>query len=174
MDATERRAPDPGDAFPGSGRPCFVVDSSAIRLGKYLRCLGYDTAWDDRAPTRELARRADREGRVLLTRFTRLDEEAPRPKQSVELRSEDPVEQLEQVVAECGLETRRWLFTRCIRCNVELLRVADRESVRDRVPRGVLERYRELFTCPRCGTVFWHGSHVENTCRKLGIEPPPR
>ena len=160
------------DAFPASVRPCFVVDSSAIKLGKYLRCLGYDAVWDDRAPTRELARRADPEGRVLLTRFTRLDEEVPRPKLCVELRSEDPREQLEQVIAECGLDPRRWLFTRCIGCNVELERVSNRESVRHRVPLGVFERYQELFTCPRCGTVFWLGTHVLNTCRKLGIEPP--
>jgi uncharacterized protein with PIN domain len=160
------------DAFPASARPCFVVDASAIKLGHYLRCLGYDAEWDERAATRELARRADREGRVLLTRFTRLDEEAPRPKRCVELRSEDPLEQLGQVVGECGLDVRRWLFSRCIRCNVELERVRSRESVRARVPAGVLRRFETFFTCPRCATVFWHGTHVANTCRKLGIEPP--
>jgi uncharacterized protein with PIN domain len=41
-----------------------------------------------------------------------------------------------------------------------------------RVVEAVRARHRLFFTCPSCGTVFWRGSHVENTCRKLGLEPP--
>jgi uncharacterized protein with PIN domain len=26
-----------------------------------------------------------------------------------------------------------------------------------------------FYTCPQCGTVFWKGSHVRNTCRKLRL-----
>jgi uncharacterized protein with PIN domain len=159
-------------ASPGEPAPRFLVDSMAIKLGKYLRCLGYDAEWDAGATTRTLARRAEREERIFLTRNTRGGEEFALPPRSIELASDDPVEELAQVVRECALDVRSRLFTRCIGCNVELAPVADRESVRHRVAPEVLERYARFYTCPRCGTVFWKGSHVANTCRRLGIEPP--
>jgi len=151
--------------------PHFLVDGMAMRLGKYLRCLGYDAAWESGATTRELARQAEEQGRVLLTRNTRAGEEFRPPPAWVWLASENPVEQLHQVAAELELDLRSRLFTRCIRCNVELEGV-EKEEVSDRVPERVRERHRRFWTCPSCRTIFWWGSHVENTCRKLGIEPP--
>ena len=142
-----------------------------MRLGKYLRCLGYDAAWEFGATTRKLARRAEEEGRVLLTRNTRAGDEFRPPPSWMWLSSEDAVEQLHQVAAELGLDTRSRLFTRCIRCNVELEEV-EKEGVSDRVPKRVRDRYRRSWRCSSCRTIFWWGSHVENTCRKLGIEPP--
>ena len=53
---------------------------------------------------------------------------------------------------------------------MELAEIADPGAVRGRVPGAVLERYRRFFECPACGTLFWKGTHVENTCRKLGVE----
>ena len=156
-----------------SPRPRFLVDGMAIRLGKYLRCLGYDAEWDLRAPTLELARRADEQGRVLLTRNSRLGLEVPPPQRFLVLASEDPVQQLHQVVGALDLDVRAHLFSRCILCNLELATLHGREAVRGRVPAAVLERHDTFYTCPGCGTVFWKGSHVANTCRKLGIAPPP-
>jgi uncharacterized protein with PIN domain len=144
----------------------------AVKLGKYLRCLGYDAEWDVRVPTRELARRAAAEGRVLLTRNTRVGFELEPPARWLQLTSEDAVEQLQQVVAAFDLDVRAHLFSRCILCNVALETISDRERARGRVPGRVLERYETFYACPRCGTVFWKGTHVANTCRKLGIEWP--
>ncbi len=150
--------------------PRFLVDGMAVKLGKYLRCLGYDVAWEIGAGTRALARRAAEEGRVLLTRNTR--EDAFRaPPRWLRLEAEDPVEQLREVEAALFLDVRARLFTRCIRCNVELEEV-ERETVIERIPDGVRDRHRRFWTCPACHTVFWWGSHVARTCRKLGIEPP--
>jgi hypothetical protein len=145
----------------------------AVKLGKYLRCLGYDAEWDVRVPTRELARRAVAEARVFLTRNTRVGFELEAPPRWLRLASEDPLEQLRQVVAAFGLDVRARLFSRCILCNLPLETVSDHEAVRDRVPARVLDRHDTFYGCPGCGTVFWKGTHVANTCRKLGIEPPP-
>lgn len=153
--------------------PRFLVDGMAVKLGKYLRCLGYDAAWDVRARTRALARRAAAEGRVLLTRSTRVGFEVEPPPGWLRLESEDPVLQLRQVVEALGLDVGARLFTRCIRCNLELVRVEDRERVAEHVPSRVFERHQTFFCCRGCGTVFWWGTHVERTCRKLGL-PVPR
>ena len=151
--------------------PRFLVDGMAVRLGKYLRCLGYDAEWEPGAGTAALARRARAEDRILLSRNTRLGQEIEPPPRWLPLAGEDPVEQLGQVARAFGLDTEERLFTRCIRCNVEL-DAARPEDVAARVIEPVRARHRLFFACPRCGTVFWRGSHVANTCRKLGLEPP--
>ncbi len=149
----------------------FLVDGMAVRLGKYLRCLGYDAAWEPGAGTAALARRARAEDRILLSRNTRLGSLIEPPPRWLLLASDDPVLQLGQAARAFDLDMRARLFTRCIRCNVELA-AARPEQVAARVIEPVRARHRLFFACPSCGTVFWRGSHVENTCRKLGIEPP--
>ncbi|MCK6447169.1 MAG: Mut7-C RNAse domain-containing protein [Planctomycetes bacterium] len=154
--------------------PRFVLDASMIKLGKYLRCAGYDAQWDARATAREAAKRACDTERVFVTRSTRVAFEFPRPPRCVELVATDPVAQFRELASVLELDLVRFVFTRCIRCNVDLDAVAEPENVRSRVIPEVFERHRHFFTCPRCGTVFWHGSHVANTCRKLGLALPER
>lgn len=151
--------------------PRFLVDGMVVRLGKYLRCAGYDAEWQPGAGTRALARRARAEERILLTRNTRLGTEIEPPPRWLALSSDDPVEELREVERAFGLALETRLFTRCIRCNVAL-RAATPEEVAARVCAPVRARHRLFFACASCGTVFWYGSHVENTCRKLGLAPP--
>jgi len=143
-----------------------------IKLGKYLRVLGLDAAWDLRLRTHELIQRANREGRVFLTRNRRLPDQYPRPEQLMLLQATDPVQQLAQVTVAFSLDARAALFTKCIRCNVPLNAVADKAQIRERVHPNVYNRHESFFACPSCGTVFWRGSHVTNTCRKLGLSRP--
>jgi hypothetical protein len=148
--------------------PRFLVDSMAVRLGKYLRCLGYDAAWDVALGTRALARRAELDERIFLTRNSRLGTEIVPPPRCLVLDHDDPVEQLRAVTRAFGLDCAMRLFTRCIRCNVELV-AAQTEAIEAHVPAVVRRRHQEFFACPRCATIFWRGSHVANTRRKLGI-----
>lgn len=152
-------------------RPRFLLDGMLVRLGKYLRCAGYDAEWDRAAGTRALARRAEAEERVFVTRNTRLGEEVVPPPRHLVLRVDDPVEQFRELARAFGLDPTAHLFTRCIRCNVEL-RAALPEEVAARVIPEVRARHRRFYTCPRCATVFWHGTHVANTCAKLGLPRP--
>jgi uncharacterized protein with PIN domain len=157
--------------MPTDAPPRFLVDGMVVRLGKYLRCLGYDAEWEHGSGTRALARRARAEERIFLTRNTRVGPEIEPPPRWLALASADPVAQLGEVAQAFGLALEERLFTRCIRCNAELT-AARPEDVAARVIEPVRARHRLFFACPRCGTVFWRGSHVANTCRKLGVEPP--
>lgn len=150
----------------------FEIDHMLIKLGKYLRILGYDAEWDLRLRTHELIAAANRESRVFITRNTQLPDRYPPPRECIVLVEEDPADQLRAVAARLDLDTRQGLFSKCVRCNVLLDALADKETIRDRVHANVFARYERFHACPRCGTVFWHGSHVRNTCRKLGLEPP--
>jgi uncharacterized protein with PIN domain len=49
-------------------------------------------------------------------------------------------------------------FTRCMACNT-LLRPADPNQARRRLPARTAERYDEFLECPGCRRVYWQGSH---------------
>lgn len=149
--------------------PLFMVDHMLIKLGKYLRILGLDAAWDSQVRTHELIARANAEKRIFLTRNTHIAEQYPQPGHLFVLQETDPVKQLKVVVVEFRLDPRERLFSKCIRCNVFLEKVSDKEKIRPRVHPNVYARFADFFTCPKCGTVFWKGTHVANTCRKLGL-----
>ncbi|MBI2441304.1 MAG: hypothetical protein HYV35_08040 [Lentisphaerae bacterium] len=151
----------------------FMMDHMVIKLGKYLRILGYDAVWDSLLRTHALIARANAEGRVFVTRNTHLKEQFPPVARAVLLTEAEPVLQLSRLIAELKLETKTGLFSKCIRCNMRLEIVADPAAIRDRVHPNVFARHKRFFTCPVCRTVFWHGSHVRNTCQKLFGEAAP-
>jgi len=139
--------------------PRFIADAMLGRLAKWLRTLGYDTAYQDDIPDAELARRAVVEGRHVLTRDRKLfDERGVRG--GLEIVSEKPLEQLAEVVAAFHLPRPGRLFTRCRVCNA-LLQPVEGEVVEDAVPPRVRERKPELVRCPICGRVYWEGSHTD-------------
>ena len=144
-----------------------MVDHMLIRLGKYLRILGYDAEWDTALRTHELITRANAENRVFLTRNRHLQSQYPRVANVTVLGTTDPAGQLGAVVKEHRLDTSGLLFSRCIKCNVVLEAVPGKEDIREMVHPNVYRRHDSFFRCPDCGTVFWHGSHVRNTMRKL-------
>ncbi len=153
------------------GAPLFCVDHMLVKLGKYLRILGYDADWHPGLRTHELIRRANAQQRIFLTRNRRLRDQYPLPDRCLVIQSTDPVVQLSEVVARAGLETGRGLFSRCIRCNVALAGIGDKREIREQVHPNVYARYDKFYRCPACRTVFWKGSHVRNTCRKLSLPP---
>lgn len=150
----------------------FMVDHMLIRLGKYLRIIGCDVEWDQQIRTHELISRANAEDRIFLTRNTHLAEQYPRAVRRLVFHENDPVKQFRIVIAEFGLDPQARLFSKCIRCNVFLEKAGNKESIRAWVHPNVYARFDSFFTCPKCGTVFWKGSHVANTCRKLGLARP--
>ena len=135
----------------------FLVDSSAGRLAKYLRALGFDTELSTKPVDGRLLAEAERQGRIVLTRKRSFG--FPVPSLCRVLSSEEPFRQLGQVVAEFAAVHPR--FSRCIVCNSPL-EPADRKSVKDEVPAYVFETQRDFSRCPTCGRVFWKGTHWDN------------
>jgi uncharacterized protein len=50
-------------------------------------------------------------------------------------------------------------FTRCIRCNGELVEIADESLIKNRVPPGVREWCTRYHACSSCENIYWEGSH---------------
>jgi len=154
---------------PPINKPCFMIDHMVIRLGKYLRIIGYDAEWVMGVRTHDLIQRANETGRIFVTRNTHLAEQYPRVRYGIILSENDPALQFRILVEKLGLNTQNDLFSRCIRCNVILDLMADKSVAEALVHPNVYRRQEHFFRCPHCGTIFWHGSHVANTCRKLCI-----
>lgn len=171
----KRLGRDPEEGGAGGASPeatRFLADAMLGHLARWLRIMGYDTAWEPEGEDGALVRRALEEERILLTRDRRLAEEW-RIRNVVVLDEEHPSGQLRQVVGRLGLTWREGLFTRCSRCN-EPLAALPVEEVRRRqedaerpVPERVLEKASRFRRCPSCGRVYWEGSHAERIRRRL-------
>lgn len=149
----------------------FVVDQMLGRLAKWLRVLGFDTLYSTSLDDPDLARLALAEDRILLTRDTQLARR--RRLRCLLVRSDDPREQLRQVVEELCLPLPAEPLTRCLRCN-ELLADVDKTFVEARLPPYVRLTQEHFRRCAACGRVYWRGTHWERMHRALVELAGPR
>jgi uncharacterized protein with PIN domain len=98
----------------------FIADAMLGRLARWLRILGFDTAYEAHISDGELVRRAIEEQRVVLTRDRTLPEEW-RVSGIFVMATDEPLEQLGEVARAFGLERHVRIFTRCNRCNAMLV-----------------------------------------------------
>ncbi|HID57371.1 TPA: hypothetical protein EYP37_12625 [Candidatus Poribacteria bacterium] len=145
--------------------PKFIVDENVIKLGRWLRMLGFDAAFYPISSDDDLVRIAIKEDRIILTRDRHLLE---RKAKCFMVRNTDPLEQLKEVIETFNLKVSRERFlSRCLDCNVLIEEVRDKREVRNLVPPYVYVTQVCFYRCPRCGKVFWEGTHVKNMRRKL-------
>jgi len=159
----------------GSEPPRFLADGMLGRLARWLRLLGYDTLYDRTSSDLELARRARGEGRILLTR----DRELARRRglRVLLIRSTDLAEQLQELERALGLSATgvegHTPQPRCSLCNLPLQRLRPAQAA-DRVPPYVMRTQRVFYCCPRCGRMYWSGTHVAAMRRQLrGLSRQP-
>jgi uncharacterized protein with PIN domain len=143
----------------------FAVDRMLGRLAKWLRILGYDTLFDAHVPTSVILAHAKRDGRVFLTRDTRLPSLA-RLTDTFIVQSEEYKEQLREVVNHFQLDISSGLFTRCTICNEEI-KTVEKAVVKDRLPEQSAASYNRFYQCPKCRRVYWGGTHTDNTKLRL-------
>ncbi|UCE86779.1 MAG: twitching motility protein PilT, partial [Deltaproteobacteria bacterium] len=105
---------------PGGREVRFAVDAMLGRLARWLRIMGCDAVYEPDIDDASLVRCALEEQRVLLTRDRALPTEWRVPRVRV-LSAEAPLDQLREVARAFGLDWRARLFTRCNRCNAELV-----------------------------------------------------
>jgi hypothetical protein len=135
----------------------FVLDVHLGRLAGYLRMLGFDAVYSNRASDLELVRISSQQRRILLTRDRGV------LKHSVVthgywLRETDSRRQAEEVVSRFDLARSFRPLTRCIVCN-EPLRAVSKADVGGHVPPGTLEWCDTFRECAACRRVYWEGSH---------------
>lgn len=133
----------------------FVADSMLGTLAKWLRILGYDTAYDAQLDDNQLVRLARAEGRILLTRDTGLRKR--KGLRCLFIGSEILEEQLAQVLQTFGLHVDN-PFSRCPVCNTALEDVPKYEAW-GQVPPFVFQTQKRFNLCPECNRFYWRGTH---------------
>jgi uncharacterized protein with PIN domain/sulfur carrier protein ThiS len=146
-------------------QPRFVLDVHLGRLARLLRLAGFDSLYSNGWDDGELSRISRREARILLTRDRGLLMRAE-VTHGYCVRSACPPEQLREVLARFDLNSRLEPFSLCLVCNRKLERLSRRRA-KARVPEKVARSYRRFRVCPRCGRVYWRGTHWESMRRLL-------
>jgi hypothetical protein len=140
------------------------------KLARWLRILGYDTAYLPQLSPEGVMREGRRQRRLILTRDTRLLRRKDAPP-FIFVQNDHFREQLHQVVDTLRLDPVRALFTRCVECNRMLEEVA-KDEVRTRVPEYVWQTQNEFRRCPECHRLYWgatHRDHVLQELQRLGM-----
>jgi hypothetical protein len=144
----------------------FIADRMLGKLAKQLRMLGYDTLYYRGEDLYPLIRLARQEGRIILTRSTKLI--AKRPEDViVRLTEDDPFLQLKELIRSKRIEwDEEKVFSRCLLCNA-LLDPISREQAEGKVPDFIFHQQEEFFRCPQCERIYWPGSHLKHMEKRI-------
>jgi uncharacterized protein with PIN domain len=134
-------------------RPRFIADSMLGSLARWLRMLGYDTAYEKDIDDDAIVKRASQEGRHIVTR----DRELAKQPGAVMIESDTLEEQLKCVADRFELSFDEGSI-RCSACNGALSDLP-KEDAGGAVPEGALESNDVFWKCEACGKVYWKGSH---------------
>ena len=152
------------EGFEGSS-PRFVADVMLGRLAKWLRIAGFDVLYSNRFTDDELVALARQEGRILLSRDTRLLIRRA-VKQFIFLESDKIQDQIRQIFETTRTASLPKLLSRCLSCN-ELLSEVPRDAVQGSVPPFVYETQTRFKSCPMCRKLYWAGTHRQAVVRTL-------
>ena len=131
--------------------------------------MGFDSLFFNGEDDSEMVRQALAEGRVLLTRDTGIMKRrvvtGGRLK-AILMKSEEPEQQMRQLVAAIDIKTQSRPFTICLECNQSLI---DRKpaEVKDKVPPYVYKTQTQYMECPGCHRIYWRGTHWKAMLNKL-------
>ncbi|MCM8779938.1 MAG: Mut7-C RNAse domain-containing protein [Candidatus Omnitrophica bacterium] len=143
----------------------FILTKELGRLSKWLRILGFDTAYFTKDNMGTLIVEALKDERIILTRRQKMPK-APGVK-ILNINSDVITEQVKQVLSELKLKTKEELmFSRCIICNAVLEEI-EKEKVKNKVPEYVFQTQTNFITCPKCQRIYWQGTHWGNVKKIL-------
>lgn len=144
----------------------FLCDEMLAGLGRWLRIAGYDTeiARHGRRD-RDLVEQAHAERRILLTRDRRLAEIRGASDRAIVLHCDGIDACARELGQRLAIDWTKEPLSRCTLCNVRLEVAA--AHLWGRLPPGVRASGSVVTVCPRCGRLYWDGSHVRRMRRRL-------
>lgn len=151
---------------PAPSRPgAFVLDVNLGALARRLRLCGFDSLYRNDFTDHQVAKLATAEQRIVLTRDRRLLHHRTIV-HGYWVRATDPDAQLEEVMSRFCLLDRLRPYRRCVLCNGAIERVP-KQAVMHELEPMTRRYYNDFFRCADCGKVYWRGSHVARSQRRL-------
>ncbi len=147
----------------------FIVDHNVGKLTKWLRMMGYDTLFFDGEDDWLMVRAALAEDRIILTRDTQVMKRGVVIKgriKAILIQSEEPKQQMQQVVETLNLDCQSKLFTICLECN-QPLEEKSKQQVQDQVPPYIFQTKNQYVECPACHRIYWRGTHWQAMTEQL-------
>jgi uncharacterized protein with PIN domain len=146
----------------------FFADAMLGRLARWLRMLGYDTAYEEVISDGSLISRVVTEQRWLLTRDRYLVQRKVLRGHHTLIVSDHLQDQLRQLQSELhvDLDLSDKTASRCASCN-SILRAIPHEKAALTVPTYVASLHPRFVQCPNCGRIYWPGTHWTHMLARL-------
>ncbi len=146
----------------------FLADGMLGRLVRWLRILGYDTAFPADTDDKNLIDIAVAENRILLTMDTELYKKSI--SQGITAHLVEPNGHLNRLASLASRFNLRLDLdeetSRCPICNSVLQRIR-RGEAEGRVPSSSFSLAKIFWECTGCGKLYWQGSHWRNIRARL-------
>lgn len=148
--------------------PAFFADAMLGRLARWLRMLGYDTAYDKVISDEALIARVLTEQRWLLTRDSSLVQRKVLRGHHTLIVSDHLQDQLRQLRSELHIKCDLYDKTasRCAACNNILIAIPH-EKAALAVPAYIASLHPQFVQCTSCGRVYWTGTHWTHMLTRL-------
>jgi uncharacterized protein with PIN domain len=137
----------------------FILDVHLGRLARYLRMLGFDSAYRSDWEDTQIIQRARAERRIILTRDVGILKQK-QVSHGYWVRHAEPGEQLTEVLEAFDLRRQLKPFTRCLDCN-GAIRPVPAGTSEGLVDPDILRRFEHFWRCADCGKIYWRGSHYQ-------------
>lgn len=138
-------------------RSAFICDVHLGKCARLLRMLGLDTLYQNDYDDPKIIAVSVTQNRILLTRDQKLLH-AKVITHGYRIRSQNPYEQVREVVKRFDLHNRIKPFVRCIACN-GMIREVKKEKIVELLEPKTRKYYNEFYQCESCKKVYWKGSH---------------
>ena len=144
----------------------LLCDEMLGRLGRWLRAAGYDTlVAEPGSDDRHLFQTAIADQRLLLTRDRGLAARTGAGRHVVVLDADGVPAQAREVVRRLAVDWLHAPFSRCVVDNAVLREAAHAEV--EAAPPLVRAMGGPFLACPRCGRLYWEGSHHRRMLARL-------
>ena len=131
--------------------------------------MGYDTLLFTGDDDWHMIVLALKEDRIIITRDTQIMKRGVITSgrlKAILIASDEPEQQLQQVIEDLKLDCQFRPFTLCLDCNQPLLE-RSKQEVKDLVPPYVFQTQSQYRECPACHRIYWRGTHWQAMTRKL-------
>jgi len=151
----------------------FLVDEMCGKIVRWLRILGFDAInitdlvdlKREKIDDTIILNKTAITRRILLTK----DKELYRRAESLGLATillrnrNDIASELADIFIDLKIDPFRLdIRPRCPKCNGLLVEVVNKDKLKEKIPRKIINKHKDFYECTNCGAVYWYGSHWEN------------
>jgi len=139
--------------------PKLILDVQLGSLTKYMRMLGFDSAYKNSYSENEIIILSINERRTILTKDRNILKRND-VAHGYWIRNIKIIDQVKEVTRRFQLNNLIQPFSRCMKCNIQLIQT-EKENIIDRLEENTRNLFEKFFICPSCSQIYWKGSHYQ-------------